>query len=117
MPLDSRKEQLLKLIIETYIDTAEPVGSQFLVSSGKLDVSGATVRNEMRELEDAGYLMHPHTSAGRIPTESGYQYYIKNLVNKAEPKKAEISEYELNANGHNSSIHVNYGRHLIENNQ
>lgn len=81
--MDIRKEELLKLIVENYIETAEPVGSQFLAERSDLGVSGATVRNEMRELEDAGLLMHPHTSAGRMPTEAGYRYYVDHLLSAA----------------------------------
>lgn len=77
--MDTRKEKLLNLVIESYIENAEPVGSKFLVSSGDLDLSEATVRNELRALEEEGYLTHPHTSAGRIPTEKGYRHYIQNL--------------------------------------
>jgi len=78
--MDSRREQLLKLVIESYIERAEPVGSQFLVENADLGVSGATIRNEMRDLEEAGYLTHPHTSSGRIPTELGYRHYVENLM-------------------------------------
>jgi heat-inducible transcriptional repressor len=77
--MDNRKEKILNLVIENYIANAEPVGSKFLVSAEGLDFSEATVRNELRALEAEGYLTHPHTSAGRIPTEKGYRYYIKNL--------------------------------------
>ena len=70
----------MKSVVETYIQTAEPVGSGFLVEEQGLSLSGATVRNEMRELEEAGYLTHPHTSAGRVPTEIGYRYYVMYLM-------------------------------------
>ena len=66
--METRQQQLLNLVIENHIATAEPVGSKFLVSEGNLDWSEATVRNELRILEEEGYLTHPHTSAGRIPT-------------------------------------------------
>ncbi len=92
--MDQRKENLLKLIIENYIDSAEPVGSKFLVEEAALDVSGATVRNEMRELEEAGYLTHPHTSAGRIPTESGYRYYVERLMGTTPAKKLDVKKLE-----------------------
>lgn len=85
--LDKRKEKLLTLVVESYIETAEPVGSNFLVEKAGLDMSGATVRNEMRELEEMGFLSHPHTSAGRVPTESGYRYYISNAMKPVSPKK------------------------------
>src|SRR5690349_1685550 len=77
--MDPRQEELLTLVIESYIKNAEPIGSKFLVSFGDLDFSEATVRNELRELEQAGYLTHPHTSAGRIPTEKGYRHYVSQL--------------------------------------
>jgi heat-inducible transcriptional repressor len=78
--MNPRKNQLLKLVVENFINTAEPVGSKFLVEKSDLGVSGATVRNEMRDMENQGFLTHPHTSAGRIPTEQGYKYYIDNLM-------------------------------------
>ncbi|MGZ8819325.1 MAG: hypothetical protein ACXWZR_18460, partial [Mycobacterium sp.] len=68
-PLDPRSQQILRAIIEEYVITAEPVGSQSLVDRYRLAVSSATVRNIMAELEEAGYLSHPHTSAGRVPTD------------------------------------------------
>lgn len=94
LTMEDRQSQLLKLIIEHYIDTAEPVGSKFLVDEAGLQVSGATIRNEMRELEEAGYLTHPHTSAGRIPTEIGYQYYIKHIMKPVAPKKNDVREMQ-----------------------
>ncbi|MEK7065113.1 MAG: hypothetical protein AAB963_01575 [Patescibacteria group bacterium] len=77
--MNSRQEQLLNLVIESYIKTAEPVGSNLLAEKGVLGVSGATLRNEMRALEEEGYLSHPHTSAGRVPTEKGYKFYLENV--------------------------------------
>lgn len=87
--MDPRKNDILKLVIETYIKTAEPIGSQVLVESGKLEVSGATVRNELHELEELGYLTHPHTSAGRIPTEKGYKYYVETILKEREKGESE----------------------------
>ncbi len=77
--MNKRQEQLLNLVIEHHIATAEPVGSRFLVNKGGLDWSEATVRNDLRALEEEGYLTHPHTSAGRLPTISGYRYYVDHL--------------------------------------
>ena len=74
--MDSRKENLISIIVEEYAKTALPVGSKFLVQSHSFNVGSATIRNEMAELENLGYITHPHTSAGRIPTEKGYQFYI-----------------------------------------
>ena len=92
--MDKRKELLLKLIVESYIKNAEPVGSNFLVLKSGLDISAPTVRNEMRELEEQGYLTHPHTSAGRIPTELGYQYYVENLMKEDKIKQKTINKIE-----------------------
>ncbi len=78
--MNIRQEQLLILVIEKYIETAQPIGSKFLVSDASLDWSEATVRNELRDLEESGFLTHPHTSAGRIPTENGYKYYLDKIV-------------------------------------
>lgn len=96
--MESRQEQLLKLVIENYIKTAEPIGSKFLAELGELGVSGATIRNELSELEKAGYLTHPHTSAGRIPTEQGYKYYVETILKEREEAKSpsEINE-KINA--------------------
>lgn len=92
--MTDRKIQLLKLIVENYIATAEPVGSKFLVDQEILDVSGATVRNEMRDLEEEGYLMHPHTSAGRIPTDLGYKFYVQEIMSPEKVKKSEKEQLE-----------------------
>ncbi len=83
--MEERKKQLLKLVVEHYVESAEPVSSKMLVDD--LGVSGATIRNELRALEEAGYLTHPHTSAGRIPTEQGYKYYIAEIMQLREPSK------------------------------
>jgi heat-inducible transcriptional repressor len=78
--LDERKKSILKAIIDDYVATAEPVGSKSLVSKYHFDISPATVRNEMAELEELGYLEQPHTSAGRIPSDKGYRAYVDNLL-------------------------------------
>lgn len=80
MQLTSRKQQILKAIVEEYVATAEPVGSQTLVSRHCLQISSATVRNVMAELENAGYLMQTHSSAGRTPTDQGYRFYVDGLL-------------------------------------
>ena len=78
--LDPRARQVLGAVIREYIATAEPVASAQLVRGYKLDVSPATVRNELAALEEAGLLTHPHTSAGRVPTDLGYRYFIETLM-------------------------------------
>ncbi|MEO7117526.1 MAG: heat-inducible transcriptional repressor HrcA [Candidatus Limnocylindrales bacterium] len=78
-PLESRSAAILRAIIDEYVATASPVGSHSLVAKYELGVSPATVRNVMAELESAGLLGHPHTSAGRVPTDSGYRHYVESL--------------------------------------
>jgi len=93
--MDNRQAQLLTLLIENYINTAEPVGSRFLVHNAELNWSEATVRNELRWLEEAGFLTHPHTSAGRVPTAQGYRYYIEGLdFDSLQLPKKESAELE-----------------------
>ena len=78
-PLDERKAAILRAVVEEYIDTAQPVGSAHVVRSAAVQVSSATVRNDMATLEQEGYLRQPHTSAGRIPTEKGYRFFVDHL--------------------------------------
>ena len=92
--MDSRKQKLLQYIIEVYIKTAQPVGSTLISEKYMKDVSGPTVRNWMQELEREGYITHPHTSAGRVPTEAGYRYYIEHGAAKdiTEKNQKEIDQ-------------------------
>ena len=78
--LSQRKKQILKAVVEAHIAAGEPVGSKFLVQNQLLSCSSATIRNEMAELEEMGYLEQPHTSAGRIPSELGYRFYVDSLL-------------------------------------
>ncbi len=78
--LSARQQKILKLIVQDYVRTGRAVGSKSLIDRYKLDVSPATVRNEMGVLEELAYLQHPHTSAGRVPTDSGYRYYVEHLL-------------------------------------
>ncbi len=82
--LTERQETILALIIHQYIDAAQPVGSKWLVDRYHLGVSPATVRNDMASLTEAGFLRQPHTSAGRIPTEKGYRYFVRRLLGETE---------------------------------
>ena len=82
-PLDLRAQAILRAVIEEYVTTATPVGSQALVDRYGLGVSSATVRNILAELEANGLLTHPHTSAGRIPTDSGYRYFVESIITDA----------------------------------
>ena len=80
MELAERKKKILSAVIESYINTGEPIGSKALINEAGLEVSSATVRNDLADLTNKGYLVQPHTSAGRIPTLQGYRYYIDNLM-------------------------------------
>ena len=78
--LDERKEKILKAIIANYLETGEPVGSRTISKMSDLSLSSATIRNEMSDLEDLGYIVQPHTSAGRIPTDKGYRFYVDTVM-------------------------------------
>ena len=78
--LDDRKLKILQAIIQNYLETGEPVGSRTISKYTDLNLSSATIRNEMSDLEDIGYIMQPHTSAGRIPTDKGYRLYVDLLL-------------------------------------
>lgn len=81
--LTDRQRAVLALVVRQYTETAQPVGSKAVVEQYGLGVSPATIRNEMAFLEEQGYLMHPHTSAGRVPTEMGYRFFVENLMGEA----------------------------------
>ncbi|MBQ8003777.1 MAG: heat-inducible transcription repressor HrcA [Oscillospiraceae bacterium] len=91
MSLSDRKRRILKAIIDEYIENAEPVGSKIIATRGRLDVSPATIRNEMSELEELGYLEQPHISAGRIPSTAGYRLYVNELM---QPQQVGVNEAE-----------------------
>ena len=86
MRLDSRKEDILDFIVRDYVRTAGPVSSERVNKRVSLGVSPATIRNAMQELDNGGFLEQPHTSAGRIPTDKGYRYFIQNLMCLKEPQ-------------------------------
>ena len=77
--LSPRRETILKAIVEQYISKARPVSSQSLIDDYDLEVSSATIRNEMAFLEEAGFITHPHTSSGKVPGELGYRYYVETM--------------------------------------
>ncbi len=99
LDLRQRKEQILAITVDQYIETVTPVSSVFIASQYGIDLSPATIRHVLAELEEGGYLTHPHTSAGRVPTQKGYRYYVDNLMEEIqllEEEKARIrAEYDL----------------------
>src|SRR3989344_1007737 len=84
-----RKERVLGIVVDEYIKSTTPVGSHFIVQKYSLDLSPATIRNILAELEEEGYLSHPHTSAGRVPTQTGYRYYVDHLMHQIQLLKEE----------------------------
>mgnify|MGYP000594342589 CR=1 FL=1 len=82
--LDERKVTILKAIIKTYLETGEPVGSRTISKYSELKLSSATIRNEMSDLEEMGYIIQPHTSAGRIPSDKGYRFYVDQIMQEKE---------------------------------
>jgi heat-inducible transcriptional repressor len=100
--LDERKANVLRAIVEEYIRTAQPVGSGHVAVAPGITVSSATVRNDMATLETEGYLVQPHTSAGRIPTEKGYRYFVDHVATPAKlatPDVAQIKSFFTQAHG------------------
>jgi len=87
--LTLRQQKILRLVVQTYISTAVPVGSKALLEVSDLGVSSATIRNEMAVLEELGYLTHPHTSAGRVPTDKGYRYFVERLIGDVDLPQSE----------------------------
>lgn len=93
--LDERKKIILQSIIKTYLETGEPVGSRTISKYTDLNLSSATIRNEMADLEDLGYILQPHTSAGRIPSDAGYRWYVDMLMEEKEQEVTEMREQML----------------------
>lgn len=96
MKLDERKLKILQAIIRTYLETGEPVGSRTISKYSDLNLSSATIRNEMADLEEMGYILQPHTSAGRIPSDMGYRLYVDTMLEdkaqEVQDMKAELEE-------------------------
>ncbi len=92
MDLDERKRKILHAIIQTYLETGEPVGSRTISKYSDLKLSSATIRNEMSDLEEMGYIIQPHTSAGRIPSDKGYRLYVDHLMQEKEREVTELKE-------------------------
>lgn len=102
MDLTDRQRKILHLLIEEYIERAEPISSGLLKKRHRLDLSPATIRNELQELTERGYVAQPHTSAGRIPTDKGYEYFVQITFTKEESlpefiaKEIEVAREKIN---------------------
>jgi transcriptional regulator of heat shock response len=107
--IQQRKDRILAIVIGRYIKTVSPVGSQYITQEHDLDVSPATVRNILADLEEEGYLTHPHTSAGRMPTQQGYRYYVDHLMNEIQ-----LLEEEKKKISHEYKRHVDQLEDLME---
>ena len=92
MQLDDRKWTILKAIVKTYLETGVPVGSRTISKYADLNLSSATIRNEMSDLEEMGYILQPHTSAGRIPSDAGYRLYVDRMMEEKDREVTEMKE-------------------------
>jgi heat-inducible transcriptional repressor len=104
MFLDDRKRKILQAIINDYISTAEPIGSRTIAKKHELGLSSATIRNEMADLEEMGYLAQPHTSAGRVPSDKGYRFYVDQLMRAGELSREEIESIKYALEMHISEL-------------
>lgn len=95
MELDERKQKILQAIIRNYMETGEPVGSRTISKYSDLNLSSATIRNEMSDLEEMGYIVQPHTSAGRIPSDKGYRLYVDHILAEKDQEVQELKELML----------------------
>jgi heat-inducible transcriptional repressor len=96
--LNERKESILYAIITNYLETGEPVGSRTISKISDLKLSSATIRNEMSDLEELGFLTSPHTSAGRIPTDKGYRFYVDHIISSKDREVSEVKELMIAQN-------------------
>src|SRR5262245_62325830 len=100
---DQRLRQVLLAVIAEYVETAQPVGSRSISRRHIQGLSPATIRNAMADLEDLGYLTHPHTSAGRVPTDAGYRFYVDTLAERKPLPAREIEQIQLSLSSEDST--------------
>ena len=115
--LDERKVKILNAIIKNYLETGEPVGSRTISKYTDLNLSSATIRNEMSDLEDLGYIVQPHTSAGRIPSDKGYRFYVNNLIAEKDKEVADMQEWMIEKTEKMESLLKNVAKTLANNTQ
>ena len=93
--LDERKTKILNAIIRNYLETGEPVGSRTISKYTDLNLSSATIRNEMSDLQEMGYILQPHTSAGRIPSDKGYRFFVDNLIAEKDKEESDMKKFVI----------------------
>ena len=113
--LDERKQTILKVIISSYLETGEPVGSRTISKLSDLNLSSATIRNEMSDLEDLGYIKQPHTSAGRIPTDKAYRLYVNEMMEEKDREISELKNMLLDTEGKMDTMLKNVAKVLAVN--
>ena len=107
MEIDTRTQHLLKTLINRHIVDGQPVGSKTLTASSGLELSSASIRNIMKDLEDAGFISSPHTSAGRVPTQKGYRFFVDSLVTMKSPNKSDLDMLQNSLNTSNTKELIN----------
>ncbi|QFJ55459.1 heat-inducible transcriptional repressor HrcA [Pseudobutyrivibrio xylanivorans] len=115
--LDERKVKILNAIIKNYLETGEPVGSRTISKYTDLNLSSATIRNEMSDLEDLGYIVQPHTSAGRIPSDKGYRFYVNNLIAAKDKEVSQMQEWMIEKTEKMENLLKNVAKVLATNTQ
>ena len=113
--LDERKTKILKAIIKNYLDTGEPVGSRTISKYTDLNLSSATIRNEMSDLEELGYIVQPHTSAGRIPSDKGYRFYVDRLMLDKDKEISEMKDFVIERTEKMEQVLKNVAKLLAKN--
>lgn len=117
MELDDRKKKILQAVISNYLETGEPVGSRTISKYTDLNLSSATIRNEMADLEEMGYIVQPHTSAGRIPSDKGYRLYVDAMLEQKEREVVEMKEMLVERQDKMETLLKQMARVLAQNTQ
>ena len=117
MQLDERKTKILQAIIRNYLETGEPVGSRTISKYTDLNLSSATIRNEMADLEEMGYIIQPHTSAGRVPSDKGYRLYVDTMMEEKEKEVVEMKEMLVERQDKMETLLKQVARLLAQNTQ
>ena len=117
MELDERKKKILQAVIRNYLETGEPVGSRTISKYTDLNLSSATIRNEMADLEEMGYILQPHTSAGRIPSDKGYRLYVDTMMEEKEREVVEMKEMLVERQDKMETLLKQVARVLAQNTQ